>query len=400
VIRSGKITNGNGIQDVNEPGIPNVVVKLYDKDGNFIKQTTTNASGEYLFNVPAGTYLVEFIAPSDYIFTTQNAGSDDALDSDANTTTGRSNPVTVTNGQTDKTVDAGLYRPAKLGDKVFLDTNKNGIQDAGEAGVSNVTVKLLDSTGAVVSTTTTNSSGEYLFDRLRPGTYSVNFVLPSNYRFSPQNQGSDDAKDSDPNPTTGITEQVTLLAGGDNRTVDAGIFSEQVAPPQIVKDVNIPQAKKGDTVVFTIKVSNPNNVAIQNTVMQDTLPFQLDYVSTSQGSYDAPSRTLTFNIGTMQPNAEVTITLTVKINDQAVVGTQVRNTAIATSNSGNAQDDAIVTIIPSQPPGTGFGKPPVRQQTPTPGNGKLNGAVLLLLGGVLGLLLLSKPQGARKTTRK
>jgi hypothetical protein len=34
---------------------------------------------------------------------------------------------------------------------VWLDKNANGVQDAGEAGIAGVTVKLLDSAGTVVT---------------------------------------------------------------------------------------------------------------------------------------------------------------------------------------------------------------------------------------------------------
>ena len=50
VTSSGKILNGNGIQDAGEPGVADVSVNLYDGDGHFIDPTTTDANGDYLFN--------------------------------------------------------------------------------------------------------------------------------------------------------------------------------------------------------------------------------------------------------------------------------------------------------------------------------------------------------------
>ena len=44
-------TDRDGVQDpCNEPTIPNIVVSLYDKAGNFIAKDTTNALGEYYFD--------------------------------------------------------------------------------------------------------------------------------------------------------------------------------------------------------------------------------------------------------------------------------------------------------------------------------------------------------------
>ncbi|MFO0947736.1 MAG: SdrD B-like domain-containing protein [Planctomycetota bacterium] len=79
---------------------------------------------------------------------------------------------------------------ASLGDYVWYDTNANGIQDGTEAGVVGVTVNLLDGSGNVIDTTTTNASGYYLFSNLTPGDYAVEFVKPSGYYFSPQNTGT------------------------------------------------------------------------------------------------------------------------------------------------------------------------------------------------------------------
>jgi uncharacterized repeat protein (TIGR01451 family) len=48
-----------------------------------------------------------------------------------------------------------LTPPAAIGDYVWLDTNRNGQQDASEPGIDGATVKLLDSTGTIVVATTT-----------------------------------------------------------------------------------------------------------------------------------------------------------------------------------------------------------------------------------------------------
>jgi hypothetical protein len=117
--------------------------------------------------------------------------------------------------------------PAALGDFVWNDTNQNGIQDAGESGIADVTVRLLDCEGNVIDSTTTDANGYYLFSDLDPGSYSVEFVLPNGYVFSPRDQGADDAKDSDPNTTTGVTGCYTLAEGETNLTVDAGMYVPQ-----------------------------------------------------------------------------------------------------------------------------------------------------------------------------
>jgi hypothetical protein len=121
-----------------------------------------------------------------------------------------------------------LPEPASLGDTVWYDTNEDGIQDAGELGVPDVTVHLMDCAGHILATTTTDADGFYIFTNLLAGDYNVHFVPPLGYVFSPQDQGGDDSDDSDVNPANGMTICTTLESGENDMTWDAGIF---VPPP-------------------------------------------------------------------------------------------------------------------------------------------------------------------------
>ncbi|MBL9146894.1 MAG: putative Ig domain-containing protein [Verrucomicrobiaceae bacterium] len=121
---------------------------------------------------------------------------------------------------TDNPTSAGL-----IGDLVWNDSNRNGIQDAGESGASGVTVRLLDAaTSAAVASTTTNASGIYSFTSVAPGNYRVQFALPAGYFFAAQNQGSNDARDSDADPATGLTEIFTMMPCDSLSHHDAGIY--------------------------------------------------------------------------------------------------------------------------------------------------------------------------------
>ncbi len=109
-----------------------------------------------------------------------------------------------------------------IGNFVWDDKNANGIQDAGEAGLAGVTVKLINSIGTVIATTITDDDGFYKFSGLVAGTYTVQFVALDNYKFSPQVQGNDTAKDSDANGN-GLTQTITLATGQNINTIDAGL---------------------------------------------------------------------------------------------------------------------------------------------------------------------------------
>jgi protocatechuate 3,4-dioxygenase beta subunit len=233
--------NANGVQDAGEPGVPGVTVKLLDATGTTVlATTTTDGSGLYLFTgLTPGTYTVMFVPPSGYMVSPKGQGADDAKDSDADLSTGMTGTYTLASGQTNLTVDAGLFRKAALGDFVWEDKNVNGAQDAGEPGIPGVTVKLLDATGTtVLATTTTDASGLYLFTGLTPGTYKVMFVQPAGYTASPKDQGADDAKDSDADTTTGMTGTYTLVSGQTNLTVDAGFYKLGVIKGTKYEDVS------------------------------------------------------------------------------------------------------------------------------------------------------------------
>lgn len=123
-----------------------------------------------------------------------------------------------------------------IGDYVWYDTNYNGKQDASEAPAAGVTVRLLDSDGNVVRTTTTDADGYYGFTDLPEKTdYILEFVKPAGYDWTRRNKGTDDAIDSDVNPANGRisvttpewTETSKNQAGhdvADDPTLDAGLI--------------------------------------------------------------------------------------------------------------------------------------------------------------------------------
>ncbi len=236
-------TNKNGQQDGTESALAGVTVELFSCEGSSaLASVTTGADGSYSFgNLTAGSYKIKFTLPSGYVFTTANSGND-ATDSDANAATGFTDCFTLAAGDNNMTIDAGAYVPeppkASVGDYVWHDINRNGEQDGNDAPLANVLVELLDAQLQVITTTTTNGSGYYLFDNLQPGEYYVRFATPSEMIVTKQNGPGNDAKDSDPDPLTGITEKITLNAGETNLTVDAGFFELASVGNYIWEDID------------------------------------------------------------------------------------------------------------------------------------------------------------------
>lgn len=116
---------------------------------------------------------------------------------------------------------------ASVGDRVWNDTDQDGLQDAGEPGIAGVVVHLkgTDNQGnPVYKTQITSSTGHYLFDDVAAGSYHVHFVLPSGYIYPPQNAGTDDDLDSDAASPSGKTATFAVAAGDEISNLDAGIF--------------------------------------------------------------------------------------------------------------------------------------------------------------------------------
>lgn len=232
-------TNGDGCQDAGEPGIEGVAVAAVRcSDGTVMDETVTDADGYYLLYVPGdgGTYYRVVITIPDGMTTTledADCGDDSYKhDSDAGSD-GETFCTYIVDGRVKKYIDIGLIDgktppdPKKvcLGDRVWLDTDCDGIQDGGEAGVKDITVKLYACAGGLIATTTTDAAGLYEFCGLDAGDYYVEFIAPDGHFFSPQDIGSDDAVDSDAD-SKGMTACVTLTDKDDD-TVDAGLCEEK-----------------------------------------------------------------------------------------------------------------------------------------------------------------------------
>ncbi|MEM6590861.1 MAG: SdrD B-like domain-containing protein, partial [Cyanobacteria bacterium P01_C01_bin.73] len=250
-------TNGDGIQDANEIGVNGVTVTLYNSDGTLVGSTQTSSDtggnpGNYSFqNLPPGDYYVEFTPPMGYDGSPQSQGGDTAKDSDADpadanaTTAGtqaRTNTFTLSAGQNETDIDFGIVPQPRIGDYVWVDLNRDGIQDGTEVGLNGVTVNLYeDGNPTPVATVVTTDDiqgdpGYYAFaTETLSGDYSIEFVLPNGYAFSPQNSGSDDTRDSDVNANTGRIEITGITNTTTDLSLDAGV--NQPAPgPGFVGD--------------------------------------------------------------------------------------------------------------------------------------------------------------------
>ncbi len=105
-------TDRDGKQDAGEDGIAGVTVRLLDSAGNELATTVTAADGSYMFaGLDAGDYKLDFVAPADFVFSPKGAGSNDAIDSNANSD-GLTDVISLAAHQINNSIDAGLYESA------------------------------------------------------------------------------------------------------------------------------------------------------------------------------------------------------------------------------------------------------------------------------------------------
>ncbi len=198
--------DGDGTRDGSETGLGGIPVTVtFDgPDGDVVFTATTEPDGSWSIDgLPAGDYTIT-IDPAD-------------LPGDLIPNGPISLDATVSSGVTDAG-DIPAVEPASIGDRVWIDTDRDGVQDAGEAVVAGVTVRLRDENGVLVGVTVTLSDGSYLFDDLRPGTYTVEIdmaTVPADLNLV-----------SDPDAQLDGAATTTVAPGDDVRTLDFGL-----APP-------------------------------------------------------------------------------------------------------------------------------------------------------------------------
>ncbi|MEL6887035.1 MAG: SdrD B-like domain-containing protein, partial [Pseudomonadota bacterium] len=188
--------DGDGIQDVGEPGVAGVTVNLLDDNGSIVETTTTDGTGFYHFlDLTPGDYQVHFVLPATYSYTAHAVGGDNTLDSNADPATGYSEMLALDSGKSDLTIDAGLtqfnlaltkgihsstpgpYQQNSQVDFTITVVNEGGIT-ATNTEVTDYVPTGLTITGFNANGTSVidNTDGTYTIPSLAPGA-SVTFII-------------------------------------------------------------------------------------------------------------------------------------------------------------------------------------------------------------------------------
>jgi protocatechuate 3,4-dioxygenase beta subunit len=156
-----------------------VVIQLLDAQGNQIATATTNSAGDYLFdNLRPGVYSVVEVQPVGLIDGGQHLGT-----VDGKTVGSAAQDVFQQIRLDSNSVGVNFafceHQPASLAGNVFHDFNDNGVREASEAPIADVSIELLNEAGAAIAFARTATDGSYEFRNLLAGTYTVVEVQPS-----------------------------------------------------------------------------------------------------------------------------------------------------------------------------------------------------------------------------
>ncbi|CAM5673910.1 hypothetical protein SAVIM338S_07111 [Streptomyces avidinii] len=172
---------------------------------------------------------------------TTGAGSDDYQVDGGQGTFGKANGL----GDLELLCDEA---PVQIGNRVWFDRDRDGIQGPTEEPIPGATVTLKDKNGTVLDTTTTNDRGEYYF-QVKPHTdYRITFDVktadtgaipekpaPADLVPTAKERGTNTSVDSNPDPATQTESLRTGRAGDNDHTHDAGYHLPPTGALSVVK---------------------------------------------------------------------------------------------------------------------------------------------------------------------
>ena len=250
-----------------------------------------------------------------------------------------------------------------IGNQVWLDSDNNGIRDAGEAAIGGVTVELWAG-GSMLASTTTDANGLYLFSGLAADGYTV--CIPT----EEWSEGGDLVGLISSTPTSGVDDDldgrddgtengsgdvcaaaVTIATGSEptgedpdndpttadaneNLTVDFGLFEPRfdlALRKQLVNGSNEAVVSVGDPVTFRITVFNQGNVAASDIELVDYVPAGLELADPDWAMQPDGSASGALSGVTIEPGQSASTTITFRVT-AALTGTADNLAEIAAAN--------------------------------------------------------------------
>lgn len=251
---------------------------FYGPKGMFMLDDDNGVDGEddeftnrFTISVPAGRHtLSEAMNPSWYL-------AEINCSVDGTERVQRSIALTVATGEEVTCTFVNQHRVELLAN-VFLDSNGNGEQDAGESGVSGFEVRLYEGADLLNHRIVSDASGRALFTRRIPGDYKVCLLLHAE-------DGSDNSKGDLTINNPDLRCQSVSLQPGQSVQVDFGLSTDEAGLP-----TPIPTAPATPTAVPTAPPTEtpvPTAPAPLSQLHVNSVTIRVYYQSLPDGNEDA-----------------------------------------------------------------------------------------------------------------
>ncbi len=258
--------DGDGVADPGELGLAGVSVTVTDADGNS-HTMSTDGNGDYVITaLPVGSATAAYGTPSGYALTTGNA----------------SQTVTISDGVTTSAAAVG-YQAVPNGDisgHVFSDTDGDGVEDAGEVGLADVSVTIVDSAGGI-SNATTSGTGDWTIAGLPVGDADVTYTTPAGFTLTTGNDMQ----------TVAITDGGTATAAAVGYEPPAGTAPVVIGFTDADKDIDQGEVRNGRLEVLnyqtggTVTFSGSGLTATVSSVKGDVLRLRITATDTAESGW-------------------------------------------------------------------------------------------------------------------
>ncbi|MBI5101207.1 MAG: DUF11 domain-containing protein [Nitrospirae bacterium] len=146
-----------------------------------------------------------------------------------------------------------------------------------------------------------------------------------------------------PSGTTVLTNTATVSSSNTGTKQATATINVTDAPSFVLNKYAASLVASGQNVTFTVYYKNTGGATATSAVVTDTLAANLTFVSADEGgTYDSGTRTVTWNLGTLPPDAEGSLHLTVT---PAVCGTYSNTATISSAQTAPLNSNITSTDV-------------------------------------------------------
>ena len=253
MVAGGQIT-GTVTDRATKAALAGICVQAYDSSGSEVASAQTNSNGVYTLSaLPTASYHVGF---ADCAAGPDNAGTYVTQYYNGKATLASASPIAVTAGTTTSGINAAMLTHGEITGTVT--------DSASKAPLAGICVDIYDSSGSVVGSVPTDSSGAYVSPRLAPGSYQVGFFNCGASTYASQYYNHQ--------TTLASANPVTVTDGTTTSGINAALVATGATPPTLATGSASNVGSGSATVSGTV---NPNGTAT----------YHFDYgTSTNYGS--------------------------------------------------------------------------------------------------------------------